>query len=119
MMRCLLHSANLGPEYWSYALIHATYIKNRLPHQAITITPYDALTGSQPDLSNLRIFGSRLYAKKPGQRNAKLDNHTSNGIFLGYTSTSKNLYYIDDLTHQVKMGTHVLFDETHFTVPAS
>ena len=30
MMRCLLHSTNLGPEYWSYALIHATYIKNRL-----------------------------------------------------------------------------------------
>ena len=28
MMRCLLHSANLGPEHWSYALIHATYIKN-------------------------------------------------------------------------------------------
>ena len=30
MMRCLLHSANLGPEYWSHSLIHATYIKNRL-----------------------------------------------------------------------------------------
>ena len=119
MMRCLLNSANLGPKYWSYMLTHATYSKNRLPHQAITITPYEVLTGSQPDLSNLRIFGSRLYAKKPGQRNAKLDNHTSNGIFLGYTSTSKSVYYIDDLTHQVKMGTHVLFDEAHFTVPAS
>ena len=23
MMRCLLHSAGLGPEYWSYALVHA------------------------------------------------------------------------------------------------
>ena len=32
MMRCLLHSAGLGPEYWSYALIHAVYIKNRLLH---------------------------------------------------------------------------------------
>ena len=28
MMRCLFYSANLGPEYWLYALIHATYIKN-------------------------------------------------------------------------------------------
>ena len=35
MMRCLLHSAGLGPEYWSYALIHAVYIKNRLPHTHI------------------------------------------------------------------------------------
>ena len=67
----------------------------------------------------MRIFGSRLYAKKPGQRNVKLDNHTSNGIFLGYTSTSKHAYYIDDTTHQVKIGAHVLFDEVHFNIPAS
>ena len=32
IIRCLLHSANLGPEYWPYTLIHATYVKNRLPH---------------------------------------------------------------------------------------
>jgi len=27
MMRCMLHSANLGPEYWSYALVQAVYIQ--------------------------------------------------------------------------------------------
>ena len=26
MMRCLLHAANLGPEYWSFALIHSVSI---------------------------------------------------------------------------------------------
>ena len=46
-------------------------------------------------------FALRLYAKKPGQRNAKLDNHTSNDIFLGYTSTNKNVYYIDDTTNTI------------------
>ena len=77
-------------EYWSYAFIHAIYIKNWLPHQEITIAPYKALSGSQP--GKLRIFGPRLYAKKLGKHNAKLDNHTSNGIFLGYTSTNKHVY---------------------------
>ena len=71
-MRCLLNSANLGPKYWSYTLTHATYNKNRFPHQAITITPYEALTSFQPDISNLRFFALRLYAKKPSQRNANL-----------------------------------------------
>ena len=27
MMRCMLHSANMGSQYWSYALVHATYVK--------------------------------------------------------------------------------------------
>ena len=29
------------------------------------------------------------------------------------------MYYIDDATNQGKMGTHILFDEAHFTIPAS
>ena len=35
MMRCLLHAADLGLEYWSLALPHAIYIKNRVPHSLI------------------------------------------------------------------------------------
>ena len=50
-------------------------------------------------IQQTRIFASRLYTKKPGQRNAKLDNHTSKYILLGYTSTNKNVYYIDDITN--------------------
>ena len=33
-MRCLLHVAELGPEYWSFALLHAVYLKNYLLHTA-------------------------------------------------------------------------------------
>ena len=39
MMRCALYSADIGPEYWSYALRLAVYIKNRLPHASIKTTP--------------------------------------------------------------------------------
>ena len=73
MMRCLLHAANIGPEYWSFALTHAVFIKNRIPHQSINMTPFEAITGQQPDLSNLRTFGCRIFVKKPGKRPAKLD----------------------------------------------
>ena len=45
MMRCLLHSADLGPEYWSHALLHSVYLKNRLTHAVIKCTPYEKLTG--------------------------------------------------------------------------
>jgi hypothetical protein len=32
MMRCMLHGANVGPEFWSFALIHAVQIYNMMPH---------------------------------------------------------------------------------------
>ena len=119
MMRCLLHSAGLGPEYWLYALLHAVFIKNRLPHTFINKIPFEALTWTKPDLMNLRIFGSGIYAQNPGHRPAKFDHHTSNSNFLGYVATTKKLYYIDDATQHVKTSTHALFDEAHFTVNAN
>ena len=111
-----LRTAELGPEYWSFALTHAVFIKNRVPHTLIKKTPYEALTGVQPDLANLRTFGCRLHAKNPGKRPAKVDHHTSNGMFLGYTASMKHVYFIDNKTGTVKMGVHAIFDEAHFTV---
>ena len=118
MMRCILHSADLGPEYWSFALLHAVYVKNRLPHQTLGMTPYEKMTGQKPDLSNWKVFGSKVYARKPGLRKAKLDHHVSSGIFLGFTATDKNVRYIDMKSGKIKVGTHVIFDEAHMTTPS-
>ena len=45
MMRCMLHAAVLGQEFWSFALIHAVRIFNMMPHSVTGQTPYYALTG--------------------------------------------------------------------------
>ena len=119
MMRCQLHAASLGPEYWTYALTHSIYIKNRLPHHSIGMTPYEKFTGKKPNLSRLRIFGSCVYTRKPGKRPYKLDNNSSQGIFVGYSATDKNIYYIDEKTGRVKSTAHAIFDEAHMSVPAS
>ena len=115
-MRDSLQSTGLRPKYWSYALLHAVFIENRLPHTFINKTPFETPTGTKSDITNLRIFSSRIYAKNTGHRSAKLDHRTSNGIFLGYMATTKNVYYIDDAAQNVKTSTHALFDEAHFTV---
>ena len=60
MMRCLLYNAELGSEYWSWALQHAVYIKNRLYHSSIKSTPYQQFTGIIPDLSSLLFFRKKL-----------------------------------------------------------
>jgi len=117
-MRCLLHNAGLGPQYWSWALTHSVYLKNRLPHRAIGCTPYEAWSGKKPNVSKLRIFGSPVIVRLPGPRPAKLDHHTTHGLFLGYTATDHNIYYQDYKTKRVKIATHVTFDEAGYTLPS-
>ena len=119
MMRYMLHSADIGPAYWSFALIYAVYIKNRLSHSTITMTPFQAFTGIKPNLDRIRIFGYHTTVKMPGKRDAKLDNHSYNGRFLRFTATPKNINYIDDTSGQIKSGTHAIFDEAHMATPAS
>lgn len=55
--------------------------------------------------------------RKPGLKPENLDNHTSNRIFVAYSATTKNIYYIDDATLVVKNSVQALFDEAHFTAP--
>jgi len=117
MVRCLLHSTAFGPEFWSFALLHAVYLKNHLPHASTGITPYLRYTGKRPSARELRIFGCHIIAKQPGKRPTKLDSHTCTGRFLGYMATDKNMYYRDDQTHRIKITTYCTFDEGGMTVP--
>ena len=118
IMRCILHSADMGPQYWSFALVHAVKLYNCIPHTSIKTTPTEAFTGTKPNLANLRIFGSRVFAKKPGNRPFKLDNHAYEGIYLGHTSNNRNVYIRDQQSGRIKIGAHVYFDEAHMTAPA-
>ena len=117
MVRTGLENSGLPLKYWSDALLHATYIKNRIPHAHFQYksTPYEKLTGITPDLSQLRIFGSRIVTRKPGLRHSKLSKHSYSGIFLRYAKTMKNIVYLDTKTKRIKTTTYAKFDEAHFS----
>ena len=118
-VRCLLYNAGLGPEYWSFALQHAVYLKNRLPHCATNTPPLTAYTGKRPNAKRLRIFGCPVVVRNLGKWSAKLDLNTSAGIFLGYTTTDKNIIYRDTVTGRFTTATHVVFDEAGYPLPAT
>jgi hypothetical protein len=69
----------------------------------------------KPDLSHLRAFGSLVTARRPGPRNAKLDHHTYDGIFIGYEGSTKNISYLDLHSGRVKNDNCYVFDEAHYT----
>jgi hypothetical protein len=82
------------------------------------MTPYEAWWDEQPDLSLLKVFGSRVCVKVTGQRRAKLDRHDFNGIFIGYTATDDNIKYIDIDTGVTKSSHHAVFDEAWYLQPS-
>jgi hypothetical protein len=90
IIQTLLYGANLPAKYWSVAAVHAICLLNRRVH-----TPYEAWWGKQPDLSALKVFGSRVCVKVMGKRRSKLDRHDFTGIFVGYTASDDNIRYID------------------------
>jgi hypothetical protein len=110
-VRVLIYGSGLPATFWSAALLHAAWLHNRRIHRSIMKTPFEAWHGIKPDLSRLRVFGSRVCVKRTGKCCSKLDRHDFTGIFLGYTATDKNIRYVDVHTRIVKTSHHAIFDE--------
>ena len=118
IMRTLLYSSGLGSQFWSYALQHSVYLKNRCPHATLDyMTPYERVNGKKPDLSRLRIFGSRVQVQSAGKRKMKLDSICSSGLFITYKGTDKICYIVNEDRRNERASTHVSFDKAHLSVP--
>lgn len=64
--RCLLFDAKLSKEFWAEAVNTAFYLQNRIVKAGLkNCTPYEVWTGSKPNLSHLRIFGSTVMKHIP------------------------------------------------------
>ena len=78
------------------------------------MTPLQAYTGQVPVLDSLITFGSKITAKRPGQRPNTLNPWTYDGIFLGYRNTTHSIIYWDVFTVTTKTATHDSKDEIQY-----
>jgi Integrase core domain. len=117
VIHSMLHSASLDLKYWNFAFYHFIRLFNFFPHGNTTKSPFELVYGYQPDLSLLRVFGCNVYIRPAGRRPSKLDNHVIKGKFLGYTSTLKQIYYLEDSSNKIKVAAHAHFDEGLANVP--
>ena len=64
----------------------AVYLINRSPTAALTEgkAPYKAWYGEKPDVSKLRIFGSKAYYFIPKEKRNKLQSRSQVCHFVGY-----------------------------------
>jgi hypothetical protein len=109
----MLSGAALPPKFWPYTFHHFLRLYNVTVHGDKTASPYEVCTNRKPDLSNLRVFGCRVYALPARPRRPdKLLPDSRTGIFLGFAWTMKNILYFDITTETVKSAQHVIFDES-------
>ena len=63
--RCFLKDAGLDSEYWDEAILSATYLTNRTVTDLLDgKTPFQIWHGRIPDLSHLRVFGSKALSRR-------------------------------------------------------
>ncbi len=88
MTRALLISARLPIKYWSYAWRHAVYLTQFLVPRKLNKTPYELWFGKRPNVSHLRVWGSRVTYRHASQPGASAHTHLlpvgHRGVFLGF-----------------------------------
>lgn len=62
----MLSTVCLGVEFWSDALLHATWLYNQTYHSAVKMTIFEAFTSHVPTFDSLITFGTKITVKKPG-----------------------------------------------------
>ena len=75
-------------------------------------TPYELFRERKPNISYFHHFGCKCFVLNNGKNNlGKFDAKSDEGIFLGYSLTSKAFRVFNKRTLVVEESIHVLFDE--------
>lgn len=113
MARSYLKEMNMPAMLWGEAVRHTIYVLNRLPTRALTgLTPYEAWSGTRPDISHIRVFGCKAHMKIPSQKVKKLDDRSVCVVNLGKEPGSKAYRLYNPVEGQVCVSKDVVFEET-------
>ena len=114
LVRSMLHHKSIGKEFWAEALDTAVYVRNRVTSRGLpsNTTPHHFWHGDKPDISHLRVFGSKCWYTIPKQKVKKLDPRASEAMLLGYAKSKKAYKLWDTSLNKVVLSRDVVFEET-------
>ena len=112
--RTLLHESNLPRKFWAEAVNISCYILNRVLIRPILLkTPYELLNNRIPNISYFRVFGSKCFILDTQINRGKFDAKATEGIFIGYSTTSKAYRVYNSVKHKVEESIHITFNESN------
>lgn len=117
LARTMLSDSSLPKYFWADAVSTACYVTNRVNIRPILKkTPYELYKGRKPNISHLHAFGCKCFVLNNDKDNlGKLDEKSDEGIFLGYSLSSKAYRIYNKRTLVIEESMHVSFDETNPT----
>ena len=125
-VRTLLRDAGLGHSFWAEAAAYSADTRNVVPSRRHPgRIPLEAFSGKRQDVSHLRVFGSRCWAKIPTVHGvqvtggSKLDSRGVECRLLGYATGRGNYKVQETASLRVFVSRDVVFEEgwAHRTLP--
>ena len=115
LARTMLNETNLPKYFWADAVSTACYVMNRvLIRPILKQTPYEIYKGRKPNISHFHVFGCKCFVLNNGKDNlGKFDAKADEGIFLGYSTSSKAFRIYNKRRMTIEESVHVTFDETN------
>ena len=117
-VRTLLRDSALSHSYWAEAAAYSIYTRNLIPLRRFPGSiPLEAFTGKRQNITHLRVFGVKCWAKIPTIHGAqvtggsKLDPRSVPCRFLGYATGTGNYKVQDVETRRVYISRDVIFEE--------
>lgn len=110
--RCMLFDAGLDKKYWAEAANTAVYLRNRSVASGLNNkTPYELWTNKKPDLSHVRIFGSKAMVHIPKEKRLKWDTKSQKHILVGFSENVKGYRLYDPVKRHVVTSRDVIIQE--------
>ncbi|GJW30706.1 retrovirus-related pol polyprotein from transposon TNT 1-94 [Tanacetum coccineum] len=113
MSLAMLDEQSIPQKFWCHALDMATYIFNRIYiRKFINKTPYEILRNRKPSLEYFRVFSCKVFMLNTKVHLTKFDPNSYEGVFLGYSQTSKAYIVLNKEIMRIKESLNVTFDES-------
>ena len=110
----MLHHHNIPKKFWAEALSTAVNVRNRVTSRALpqNVTPHHLWHGSKPDLSHMRVFGSKCWYVTPSIMLKKLDPRSQEAMMVGYSKQNKGYKLWDEKINRFVVSRDVRFAES-------
>ncbi|CAA0839680.1 cysteine-rich RLK (RECEPTOR-like protein kinase) 8 [Striga hermonthica] len=108
--RSCLFQSGLPLKFWTYGILTAAYIINRLPSSSLNWdTPYERVYNKTADYHRLKPFGCLVYAVNTLPSRSKLDPRSHKCVFIGYVAGCKGYHLYDLENNKVIISRDVVF----------
>ena len=113
LVRSIMHHKNIEKRFWAESMATAVHTRNKVTSRSLpnNITCYHRWYGEAPDLSHIRVFGSKCWYTIPKKKVKKLDPRARLAIMMGYSSRSKGYKLWDSDSCNFVVSRDVTFQE--------